>query len=454
MKTKTILSLFISIFTLTLYAQDDINFYGYVCNNDTLDAIEISCAQIIYMHPGDTIYLQFPEEYYCYYRQNAAYTGGYAVLDSLGLFEIRQVTEQGQYYFGDLTNPEYCYIHCFIRWFEESFFDIGDYVFDSDMEPILLKAPVYGINNSFLWANGSTDSLIYIETPGEYWIELTDQCNLIHSDTITVYPPDSDSCLFYAGKINNNYVLTNYYPEIEITDIYHSGSNSNYDLDINEDGISDYNFRTQGSYANGGGFGWIWITCYNDNEIASHGAFLAGVINKNQVVDSSLNWVSDSVFLRVWGYQGCPHGTISSFDQPFWNNSAYGYLGLRLKNDSSYTNAYIQLRAYDTINDIIFKYTIKDYAWFDYTQQNIYKQSIAKQTTIYPNPISNYVTVQLQKQIGWVSAEIYTIRGDLIQVSTLFETETQIDFSGLSSGLYLLKLISNDWTEIHRIIKW
>lgn len=69
---------------------------------------------------------------------------------------------------------------------------------------------------------------------------------------------------------------------------------------------------------------------------------------------------------------------------------------------------------------------------------------------LYPNPTNNKLTIEsLQKS----TIEILNIQGQTIQQQQLKQDKTDIDISGLTNGIYILKLTNSNKTEIKRFIK-
>ncbi len=73
------------------------------------------------------------------------------------------------------------------------------------------------------------------------------------------------------------------------------------------------------------------------------------------------------------------------------------------------------------------------------------------QFTIYPNPVSNILIIKTQ--LTNYTAEVYTIQGQLVEVSENNNGTTRIDYSKYSSGLYILELNSEKKSQTLKIIK-
>jgi hypothetical protein len=69
---------------------------------------------------------------------------------------------------------------------------------------------------------------------------------------------------------------------------------------------------------------------------------------------------------------------------------------------------------------------------------------------VYPNPAINNITIEsLQKS----TLEISNIQGQTILQQQIQQGKTDIDISRLAKGVYILRLCSNDKTEVTRIVK-
>lgn len=69
----------------------------------------------------------------------------------------------------------------------------------------------------------------------------------------------------------------------------------------------------------------------------------------------------------------------------------------------------------------------------------------------FPNPTKNTITVQANTIIK--SIELYDVQGRLLQTSTENNTSAVLDISQKSSGIYFLKITSDNGSKIEKIIK-
>jgi hypothetical protein len=71
-------------------------------------------------------------------------------------------------------------------------------------------------------------------------------------------------------------------------------------------------------------------------------------------------------------------------------------------------------------------------------------------STVYPNPATNNMIIESSQQ---ATMEILNIQGQTILQQQLQQGKTDIDISGLAKGVYILRMCSNDKTEVTRFVK-
>lgn len=74
--------------------------------------------------------------------------------------------------------------------------------------------------------------------------------------------------------------------------------------------------------------------------------------------------------------------------------------------------------------------------------------------TIYPNPTSSFLNIQLNSGITNANLEVYDVLGKQVINHTISsENTSEMDVSHLNSGLYIIRISSGDFTETKRFIK-
>ena len=72
--------------------------------------------------------------------------------------------------------------------------------------------------------------------------------------------------------------------------------------------------------------------------------------------------------------------------------------------------------------------------------------------SIYPNPATNAVIVELTNELRNVKAEIRSITGQVISVASITNQKSTLDISNLSSGIYFLRLFSDNLDVTEKIV--
>ncbi len=71
---------------------------------------------------------------------------------------------------------------------------------------------------------------------------------------------------------------------------------------------------------------------------------------------------------------------------------------------------------------------------------------------IYPNPASDEINVLLRDKIETITVELYDVRGKLIVSQLITKQNSKIDVSEFKKGVYYIRLMSNDLTEVKQIV--
>lgn len=83
---------------------------------------------------------------------------------------------------------------------------------------------------------------------------------------------------------------------------------------------------------------------------------------------------------------------------------------------------------------------------------NALSEYYLEQISLSPNPVSGMLTISQEDNLP-VFVSVYTTDGQSLRSYQLSGTETQIDFSNYSKGIYLVKVSLNGVERTHRIVK-
>src|ERR1019366_7371822 len=79
--------------------------------------------------------------------------------------------------------------------------------------------------------------------------------------------------------------------------------------------------------------------------------------------------------------------------------------------------------------------------------------SSGRQFSIYPNPASDIVTLNIHNAINTdLTLNIYNVIGKLISSETLRQNQQQINIGDLDNGIYFVEIKSNEWSEKQKLI--
>jgi hypothetical protein len=148
-------------------------------------------------------------------------------------------------------------------------------------------------------------------------------------------------------------------------------------------------------------------------------------------------------YLWSWG-----DGTFDTTAYPSHTYSTAGYytICLQITDSTGCTCTYCDSSAYltKTQNSVITVNVVPS------IPSGINEKELSDRIKVYPNPATDNITIIApQKSI----IEILNIQGQTIIQQPLQQGKTDIDISSIAKGVYILRLYSNDKTEVTRIVK-
>lgn len=79
--------------------------------------------------------------------------------------------------------------------------------------------------------------------------------------------------------------------------------------------------------------------------------------------------------------------------------------------------------------------------------------SPAQQILVYPNPVQDVLTIQLEKPAGF-DYLMYDLRGRLLERGKILDLRTEIDVTALEPAVYLLRVTDNEEERMFQIVKF
>lgn len=264
-----------------------------------------------------------------------------------------------------------------------------------------------------------------------------------------------------AGQYSINDYHYQFVPDSIVINIPQNPSNYNpqfYLIDINNDGVMDFQFAllpptqalgNNSDYCTISGLNnnnvalGIFDTCYSNTGVYVDRYGMAYEYNYNDTINSLANWDS-LVYLNYYTYSYGSHGCGCA------NCSFTDYIGVRIQVSSSYKYGWIKIAGLTFNPWSNTTLTMGEFVCED-DGNGINMLTIDKEfASVYPNPAKDKLTIEsVQKS----TLLILNIQGQIILGQKLKQGKTDINISALSNGIYILKLVGNNKTEVTRIIK-
>ncbi len=237
--------------------------------------------------------------------------------------------------------------------------------------------------------------------------------------------PSADN--IYAVGING----TNFFTGVEVNGAYLSTNNGANWVAVNN-GLTSMdvrNFAVCGTYIFASTFG---------------GRFLSA--------DNGANWV------HVDNGLSATHEPIASFGNNLIAvDSGKVYISYNLgQNWTSMNQGLESTGAYSIAVD-------DPYLYVGTTSQGVWRRPLSElglhenmkhtRFSIFPNPAVDKIIIQSQEQNLGAIISIYNIQGQLLLEQLLQQEKTELNLDILGEGLYILKLVYNDKTEVVKLIK-
>ena len=90
------------------------------------------------------------------------------------------------------------------------------------------------------------------------------------------------------------------------------------------------------------------------------------------------------------------------------------------------------------------------------TSKEFFVEKLAQvEMKIYPNPATEKITLEISnfEKLQTGVFKLYNLNGQLLKECPVHSVSTELSLSGLSAGVYLLKVFMNDKTDEWKIIK-
>ena len=266
------------------------------------------------------------------------------------------------------------------------------------------------------------------------------------------------TAMMFSASVNAQVIYTDVIPDRII-----DSTNSVYPLDLNNDGIIDYNINfTTGiisgscnlsmSYSSTAYY--ITITPLDSNEVGTDATspFYPKALLLDSLIDSAaFTWKNTSSQLLAEKLWHCITFNFRNYWVPYyvgnWNNASNKYLPLRLKMGSQVYYGWVRISiATGVTNATIFDYaynSIPDSAILagQTTATGIIENSFASSINLFPNPANNHLTIALGSNNKIVQVTIADITGKVIYTTIATDTQkVEVNTKDFAEGIYVVQI--------------
>ncbi len=225
----------------------------------------------------------------------------------------------------------------------------------------------------------------------------------------------------------------------DVTDTTVTGNGASYDLDLNNDGSTDFSFNIN---TDGAGGVKMFANALNDNAIAgkpgSFGFIYPYVLDANDMIGPDLEWYGGlSQTMASTGYYDNPYGN--------WFGETDKYMGLRLDMGGDNHYGWARLDVSDDGKTL----TVKDYAYEAAAEMEI--AAGASGEVGINSPIANVMNVFTGEQQIFVQLNkdhngmvtVSNLIGQQIRAAEITGSMTTVNMDDQPSGVYLVTVDQN-----------
>jgi hypothetical protein len=281
--------------------------------------------------------------------------------------------------------------------------------------------------------------------------------------------------LFYSFIFMMMVLLTPLNAQIVYTDVIPDTSlfsnGGIYHLDLNNDGIIDFNIKHTSSsigpttYCTGSRTNnYIYVTPSGINEVTGDSInFFTNDLAFNTIInDSTLTWKNDSNQLIESSFWNCTLSLPHFWNQNNlgnWYNAVNGYLGLKLYAGGNIYYGWVRM------NTHVSSFTIQDYAYNNIPNNLIAAGDSGNTITenpetislasisLFPNPSNDNLTIVIGSNNKSVEVTISDLAENIIYKKNIAEAKIiDISTKDLKSGLYLIQIKSEAFLETKKLI--
>ena len=267
------------------------------------------------------------------------------------------------------------------------------------------------------------------------------------------------TAMLFSASTNAQIVYTDVNPDTTI-----NTNGGVYALDLNNDGITDFNITYNTTTIPQGTNKYIRITPLGANKVGNDLSYpYPSALSINTLIDSSsFSWLSNanqSLISRIWFIPPPRGGSPLWQTRGNWNGASDKYVPLQLDVSSQKYYGWARLDA--ATNAMSF--TVKDYAYNSIPNQSILagepiatginENSFAASINLFPNPANNHLSIALGSNNKKVEVAIADITGKIVYTTTIVETDkVEVNTNEFAEGIYIVQIQSGEFISTKKLI--
>lgn len=285
--------------------------------------------------------------------------------------------------------------------------------------------------------------------------------------------PIISGAMLFSARANAQIIYTDVNPNMVLSCTFQTNCSPDYSLDLNNDGINDFVLSARKKYVSCGACGSLILVMANGDSAvvistaSSWIANTAGGYALNALIDSSLGWTNSLTTLAAQEVNcvSCApspgsHLVHSPASGPWLN--VYGkYLALKIQVGTNFYYGWVRLAVSMGSNTISF--TIMDYAYNSISGQPILAgdkgttaindDSFASTISLFPNPATNHLTIDLGSSNKKAEVTITDITGKVIyKTATRDSQELEVNTKDFAAGIYVVQIQSEDFIATKKLV--
>jgi hypothetical protein len=260
-----------------------------------------------------------------------------------------------------------------------------------------------------------------------------------------------------AGQYNPN----DYYHMFTPDTNYAGSTTTNYSVDVNNDGIFDFQFNivpytgALGAWTYYFGLSGLdsnkvvlgsYDTCFNNSFVYQFKTPMAKAFHYNDTINAFSNW-NNLVYLSYYsGHMSYPPSANNGWNCGFNYSQDSAFIGLQLKKGTDTLYGWIKIISvqvgWDTFNLKINSLACNN------NVTGIQEMDNKMRLNIYPNPADIAIHIDLKNNIKIIEIELYDLLGKEVRNAK----EKDIDVRDLQEGIYFMHIKTSEGVWANKII--